>query len=500
MVQLRKLVTCMLHCLLLTVCFTATAQEEMQVITQGKKYLNINIKSLGKYDERIERQQERLLHKLKRKEDKFANRLKQKDSAAYVRYQNQQLSYDSIGKLLKPDSTALAATSKNKTNKIIDSLKGVQAFVNTAASKAGLSNLNASSYSPELTKLQQQLNYRDYINQLITQRTNNLKSLGTNLPGMSGIQENVFYGKARMNTWKAVAEDPSKLEEKALEYLQGTEGFDQQLSQSTMGANSMQSLSGNASASDLEKMGFQTKDQLNKALQQKFGNNLSQVQQQLGGQVSQWQDKAHDITTKVSDAKNQIADTKSQLTNAKSQITKPQINLNKNPMRGLPFFKRLEKQYNWETTRATPDGQPAMLQGAAMVGFKHTPKLSYGIGTALNIGLGQDWNHVKFSFQGLGLRTYLQYQMIYGIGLYCGYERTYKQAVFTTTNETSISTANNSSPHNTSDYNESVLIGLTKSYKINSKWNGQIQVMYDLWWKDKGLRSPIVLRFATITK
>lgn len=489
----------LLSCFLLLVdSLIVSAQEEMQVVTQGKKYLDINIKSLDKYNHRIERQQQRLLHKLKSKEERFANKLKHTDSAAYVSYQNQQLSYDSIGKLLKPDSSTLATTTKNKTNKIIDSLRGVQAFVNSTASKAGMNNLNASGYSPELTRLQQQLSYRDYINQLITQRTNSLKSLGTKLPGLSGIEQDVFYGKARMNTWKSVAEDPGKLEAKALEYLQGTEGFDQQLSQSTIGINSMQSLRGNASASDLEKMGFQTKDQLNKALQQKFGNNLSQIQQQMGGQVSQWQDKAHDITSKITDAKNEVADTKSQIANAKSQIKSPQVSLNKNPMRGLPFWKRLVREYNWQTNRATPDGQPAMLQGAAMVGFRHTPKLSYGIGTALNIGLGQDWNHVKFSFQGLGLRTYLQYQLIYGIGVYSGYERTYKQAVFTTNNET-VQPTGNDNPHNTSNYNESVLIGLTKSYKMNSKWNGQIQVMYDVYWKDKGLRSPIVLRFATLT-
>jgi hypothetical protein len=474
----------------------AFAQEEQQVVLEGRRYLDINIRALDKYNQRIERQQQRLLAKLKRKETKLAARLKHSDSAAYVRYQQQSLSYDSIGRMLRPDSATLVSKTKHATNKIIDSLRGVESFINGTAAKANIGGVDPSKYGGDLSKLQQQLSYHEYINRLISQRTSSLKSLGANIPGLQNIEQDVFYGKARMNTWKQIADDPSLAEQKALEYLQGTEGFDKQLSQSTIGANSMQALSG-ASSSDLEKMGFQTKDQLNNALQQKFGSSLSNVQQQMGGQLNDWQNKAHDITQKISDAKSQVADAKSQLGSTKSRLKAP-VNLNKNSMRGLPFKKRLEKQYNWQTTRATPDGQPAMLQGAAMVGFRHTPKLSYGIGTALSIGLGQDWNHIHFSFEGIGLRSYLQYQLIYGIGLYGGYERTYKQEVFTTSNETTQPQIPTTT-HNTSNYNESLLLGLTKNYRMNSKWNGQIQVMYDAWWKDKGLRSPIVLRFATST-
>ena len=167
-------------------------------------------------------------------------------------------------------------------------------------------------------------------------------------------------------------------------------------------------------------------------------------------------------------------------------------------MRGLPFAQRIEKQFNWQTSRSTLDGKPAMLQASVMAGFRHTPKLGYGIGIATCIGLGQNWNNLKLSFQGLGLRTYISWQLVYGVGLYAGYERMYKQAAFLDTKQTS----NELIPttHNTRSYNESVLAGLTKTYNINNKWNGSIQILYDLWWKEKGLRSPIVLRFASIKK
>jgi len=475
----------------------ASGQQEATAVYYGKHYLELNIRSLDKYNQRLAHQQDRLLHQLKKKENRLQHQLRRSDSVAYLRFKNQPLSYDSISRLANADSTTMATKVSRRRNAVFDSLKGVANFIQTKSSVLTEGAVNTSSYNTELQSLQQKIDYRDYINELITQRTNNLKSIvGNNsLSSFAGIQKEVFYGKARMNVWKQVSEDPSKLEEKALEYLQGTEGFDKAVAQST----SVGGMQAGMNPSDLEKMGYQTKDQLNKALQQKFGNSLGQVQQAMGGQLADWQNKAHDITSKVKDTKQQMAGTKGQLTSAKSQIKKPSVQLNKNPMRGLPFWRRLEKQYNWQTTRATPAGAPAILQGAAMVGYRQTPKLSYGIGAALNIGMGQDWNHIQFSFEGLSLRSYLQYKFVYGIGVYGGYERMYKQAAFASSGKTTSSELPTSlNPHNTTNYNESILLGLTKSYKLNSKWNGQIQVMYDVWWKEKGLNSPILLRFATL--
>lgn len=485
--NLLKLLLCC--CVLLAANLSVFAQEEQQVVQNGRRYLDLNIHALDKYNRRIERQQQQLLNRLKRKEQRFARQLQHKDSAAYARYQSQQLGYDSIGHLLHPDSATLAAKTRNKANKVIDSLKGVQLFIQTNAAKAGIGAPELGKYTGELGSLQQKLDYNEYINGLISQHTNSLKGLGTkaNIPALSGIEQQLFYGKSKMAAWKQVAEEPSKLEEKALEYLQGSAGFDQALSKATTSPNSMQA---GMSADDLEKMGFQTKNSVNKALQEKLGGNIGQVQEQMNAQVSEWQDKTQGALAEAKQAKQQIKQTAQQ---AKS-IQKPSFKIN--PMRGKPFWQRIEKGYNFQTTRATTGGKPAMLQLAATAGFKWSPKLTTGAGIAANFGLGKDWSHIHFSFEGVGLRTFAEWKWIYGIGIYGGYERTYKQFAFTNNKETS-EPAPMPSVHNTTAWNESVLLGLTKSYKVNSKWNGAIQVLYDVWWKEKGMRSPVVLRFAT---
>ncbi|HXS36334.1 MAG TPA: hypothetical protein VN721_06510 [Flavipsychrobacter sp.] len=473
--------------------FCAHAQEESSVIQQqGTHYIDLKLHALDKYNDHLQQQQQRLINKLKRREKHFANKLKNTDSAAYARYTHQQLSYDSIGRLMNADSVTIAAKTPKRKEPLIDSLKGVAALVQSQPNVPGAPQV--PGYNAELAKTQGELNYHSYINDLITQRTSYLKGVAShgNIPGISGIEQQVFYGKAKMNVYKEMEEDPSKAEDKALEYLEGAPGFEKNMNNVTAGPNSMQSLSGNVSASDLEKMGFQTKSQLQSSLQSKFGNNLGGVAQQMTSQINQFQQQANGITSGISNAKQTMQSAK-QLKHF--NIQKPSFKIN--PMAELPFWKRITKQYNFQTTRPTIDGKPAMLNLSAMAGYQQNPKLTYGLGIAYSIGLGQSWTNVHLSFQGLGLRSYVNWQWQYGIGVYGGYERMYKQAVFV--GNTQIPTIDTTpTVHNTSTYTESLLIGLTKSYRINNKWNGQLQVLYDIWWQQEGLRSPIIIRFSTI--
>ncbi|MBE9668118.1 hypothetical protein [Mucilaginibacter boryungensis] len=486
---MRNRPICLLFIVALWLCqpHCVHAQEENTLIVQGSRYIDFKVKSLNKLNVRLERQQKRLLKRLTRREQRFAAKLKQKDSAAYDRYSHQLLSYDSIQKLSQPDSAMLAKTA-TRHNASIDSLKAIRSFIQNKSSALN-TNTQLPTTDPKLSQLQSQLNYRSYINDLIYQRTNTLQSIAgsNNMPAFTGIQKQVYYAKQKMNVFKEMEEEPTKAEDQAMEYLQGTDGFDKYMDKATAGPNSMQNLGPNATAADLQKMGLQTKQQVQAALQQRFGSNLSGLSPKMGDQIKSFQDKTQNINT----AKQSL-----QSLRHLKHINRPSFKIN--PMRGLPFWKRIEKQYNFQTTRATIDGAPAILQLSAMAGYRQSPKLSYGIGVVEATGLGQSWTDLRLSFQGVGLRSYTAWQWQYGIGIYAGYERLYKQAAFSNTTSTDQTSA--PSLHSTNTYNESILIGLTKNYHINDKWNGTIQVLYDIWWQQKGLSSPIVLRFSTISK
>ena len=230
---------------------------------------------MDKYLGKSDKIQQRLLKRLKRKEEKILKKLAAKDSTLYKQYVSRGISYDSIATLSKDSSYQQQHITKSG---IIDSLKGVQSFIQKqsaklssvtgAANKAGIE----TPYGKELSDLQQKLNTQQNIDALIGQRTAALESLAgkANISGLQDIQKKVYYAKEKIKAWKEVSDDPDATEEEALEYLQGTEGFAESLNSNNSGA--FGGLGNNATAEDLQRMGFQTKGQVNDMLQQKLGN------------------------------------------------------------------------------------------------------------------------------------------------------------------------------------------------------------------------------------
>jgi hypothetical protein len=472
-------------------CGNLHAQENGQVVIHGRKYIEINMHSLNRYSKRLERTQTSLLKKLKQKEERMAHRLKRTDSVGYGRLQAQSLSFDSILQLSRhPDSATLAAKAIKGGQKSIDSLKGIYQFIQGKA--GGLARTNVSEgngFSQQLDDLKRRLAYQQYISELTQEHTKNLENIAGGKHGITGIQKELFYAKSKITEWKKLADEPSKAEELALEYLQGTKGFDGAM-KSAMSNRPGNSMSSATSAEDLEAMGFQTKRMMNEALKKTFGNNLSAVQGNIGKDVKQWQDQATSLQKDLNETGQNLKGIR--------HTARPQFIVN--PMRGMPLLKRIERQYSFSSQRSNTltDGtkRPAILSLSASVAYKYRPKLSSGIGIAGDMGLGENWSWIRFSFEGIGVRTFINWELIYGIGAYAGLERTYKlSALNIADNDPSNASG---SVRNGQNYRDAILIGASKRYKINSKWNGQIQVLYDAFWKDNNLRSPLVIRFINI--
>lgn len=486
-------------------------QETEESIHYADQYLNSRTTGLDKYLDRTEKIQQRLLQRLKRKEERFARRLAARDSTLYKQYLQNKLSYDSIAVLSK-DSAALSRI-RSGPDKLIDSLKGIQRFISNQSSKLGAANSLAGQagvhlpYTDELSSLQQRLNAQQGLDQLMQQRSKALESLAgaAHISGIEGIQKDLYYAQSKMKAWKELADDPDAAEEKAMEYLQGTEGFHEYLNQNS---NAFGGLGNDASEADLQRLGYQTKSQVNGMLQQKLGSSLGSVQQQMSRQVQQYSEQLNGITGKVNEAKNSLNEARQTLGEAKQtasqlkHIDKP--GFRKNPERGKPFWQRLEVQYNFQTSRATPDGlRPAMLDLGASVAFKHTPRLSYGIGLALSTGLGQSWQNIRFTYEGITARAFLDYKMIYGFSLQAGYERSLRpqnRAYLPEQQNGNPTSATGNSINAISEafggQQQTAYIGIMKRYRIGSKWSGTFLVGYNFLWQQEDMRSPFLLRFG----
>jgi outer membrane murein-binding lipoprotein Lpp len=513
-----------LICLLLFLFCLVGVSHAQQVddnINEANTYLDVRTSKLDKYLNQSQNIQQRLLKKLKRKEDKVLRKLAAKDSAAYKQYMMEHpISYDSIARIAIDTSLHPKIFGNNKT---IDSLKGVQRFIQSETGKIGNSAaaLNQTGIAipgtSNLTAIQQKMNTQLNTSQLIQQHTADLeKMVGVNnISGLQGIQKQVFYARAKIKSYKQMADDPDATEAKALEYLQSTDGFGKFLNQNN---SAFGGIGNNATAADLQSAGFQTKTQINDIMQAKLGSNVGSVQDQMSQQVQTYSDKLNDITSKVNQAKADLNEAKADINTAKStlndaksgvsNIDKPSFKTNAE--RGKPFLKRLEFQYNFQTLRASVDGlRPAMLILSATVAFKQTEKLSYGIGFGLNNGLGQNWQHIRFSYEGFSTRVYIDRKWLYGFSLQLGYERDFipvnRPYLSNTADQVTTSTPVNPSIQQTDNSlfktafggtQQSAYLGIMKRYKISSKWNGTLLVGYNFLWQDEGGKSPWLLRLG----
>lgn len=470
-----------------------SAQEEHDdACVQGHKYVSCRIRSLDKHNSRISRQQDRLLKKLKRKEGKYANRLQKRDSFAYANYLKQPVSFDSIGKIANNDSARIPSASTRK-NISIDKAKSVAAFVEA---KTGFPTPELKVQNAQLSALQGQLAKRDLINSLISERAATLNKIPGSALGkpasLTGMQKNIYYGNERMKVFKDMEEEPEKAEDEAWEFLQGSKGFKEHLAGSTAGtANNTSILAAKgADASVLEAMGYQTKRTTQTHLQNKMGGGMNKAGASLGTDLGKWQKKQNETLST-------IKQTRTSVKNAAGTATKPPFKVN--AMRGLPFRKRISAQYAINTSR-TDGTKPAIAEPAVTIGFKHTTALNYGIGAGLPIGLGTSFQDIHFSLQGIAARNYLTWELLFGVAAYGGYERMYNTIIFGAKYASAAGEYSSSTKHVKDTYSESLLLGLTKKYTINSKYNGSIQVLYDIWWQQKGMNTPVIIRFATSKK
>ncbi|WP_343566230.1 hypothetical protein [Sphingobacterium sp.] len=481
--------------------FDAAAQSESGM-EEASLYLEKRTTDLGNYIHRSNRIQERLLNRLRKKEARMLAKLAAKDSAAYNEYLNRSISFDSIAALSK-DTTVLARMTKWR-NATIDSLKGIQQFMHNQGNKLatldGISGqaLPGGDYSGKIAELQGKLNAEQQVKDLIRQRTQSLEQMARSagIPGLIGLQKDIYYAQEKMNAWRSVADDPDAAEEKAMEYLQGIEGFESYIGNNKIGLGS------GVSAADLQNMGYQTKGQVQQMLSEKFGS-LQVVQQAMQGQIKDFSDRLGKVTDKVKEAGSLAQEARQGLQEAKAtkdklkHIEKPAFH--KNPERGKPFWLRLETQYNFQTMPATPDGlRPAMVELGVGIAFKHTPSLSYGIGIGASIGLGQDWQHIRLSYEGISARVYADWKLLYGFSLQAGYERALRPAGRAYLEENSNDPQSAASSGNAlkqafGGQQEVAYLGIMKRYRISNKWSGTFMAGYNFLWQQSNLRTPFML-------
>ena len=471
--------------------------DSLQIEQAARRYFDHKSKSWDRYQERSARTTKRFLKKLQKQEDRIIKRLKATDSARYGQLSGMRsISADSLQRQLADSSfTRKVARGKSYTNRGIDSLRKLSTFAERYGAGQG-------EELEKLEGLQGRQAIEQYSQKVLQERSKALQKLLAGTPMADQAQKLVNINgqyRQQLNYWKQLQEEPDAVEEQAMEYLRGIEGFEEHIN----GTNNTNGALSGRSAEELQQMGYQTKAAVNQQLQQQFGGQLEQVQQKAVEQLQQYSEKLGGKSiSKIKEAKNtlkegrsQIKETQNSLQQGRTQLTKPEGF--KNPMRGVPFWQRWEWQYNFQTQRASADGnRPVMLQTGLNATYKQTEIWSIGIGMDGSIGLGQGWKQLQLSYEGLTGRVFLDYKLLWGISVQGGYEkslrpmdRSYTQLQDKYGNASNLRTQMGL-------LQDGAYLGLMKSYRINSKLQGTLLIGYNFLNDKTNISSPWIIRLG----
>lgn len=138
-----------------------------------------------------------------------------------------------------------------------------------------------------------------------------------------------------------------------------------------------------------------------------------------------------------------------------------------NSQRVKTLKQRIEVGYNIQSQRSQYYF-PATSDLGLSLGDKLSAKSTMGIGASYKVGLGNGWNDIKISHQGVSLRSFYDLQFKGSMFFSGGYEMNYRSII----HSVDILKDKNS-------WQKSGLIGVGKQYKLRGKMKGDIKILWD---------------------
>ncbi|RFM34460.1 hypothetical protein [Chitinophaga silvisoli] len=282
---------------------------------------------------------------------------------------------------------------------------------------------------------------------------------------LQSLSKQAYYYKEQLAEYKSTYESPSKIERKALSELKKLPAYNEFVKNNSIVGSLFNLGEDYNNTRSLE--GLQVRTQVEEIVQTRVGTDPN-----ARAAISQQLEQAKD---KLSELKNKYPELNSA---AEMPDFKP------NPMKTKPFLKRLEFGGNIQFQKNS-SYYPTITDIAGQVGYKFNKNGSIGIGISYKLGLGSGWNHIAFSHQGIGIRSYIDHKIKGSFYITGGYEKNYFQS-FSRFTEL----------YHLHHWTESALLGISKKYRINAKLKGNLQILYDFIPQNKSLSNHIKVRIG----
>ncbi|MES1222366.1 MAG: hypothetical protein ABUT20_43130, partial [Bacteroidota bacterium] len=360
--------------------------------------------------------------------------------------------------LLQSNSGAL----KNSAGQYIpslDSLKNTLLFLqNNKNLLANTSSINGGQLSAAIAKvqgLQDRINAADNIKTYLAQRKQYLsEQLGRfgMVKDLQQMNQSVYYYKQQLSDFKTSVNDPSKVKQKAVDVLSQLPAYKNFIRQNSYLA-SIFGQPENYNLSDSGLQGLQTRAAVQKMVQDKIGTGGPGAEQRVAQQVQM------DIGA--------FTQLKNKLTQLGGTQDPEDFGFKPNTQKTHTLWKRIEYGANLQFEPSN-NLLPVICDLALSLGYRLNDNGTIGVGMAYKMGLGDGIEKIQFSNQGLGLRSYIDWKLKKSLYLSGGYERNYLSG-FQSLSQLGVS----------SSWQNSGLIGLSRKYRISSKLNGKVQILFD---------------------
>ncbi|MBS1659520.1 MAG: hypothetical protein JST68_00575 [Bacteroidetes bacterium] len=464
---------------------TGKAQEITSPPTNSiERSIGFINKKYSDLTDRLEKKSRHALEDIQRNEASLLKRLKKKDSVRAA--QIQKSSEQEYARLYDRLNGSPATFSPKQYFAAVDSVHTGMQFLRSS-DKLGLSASaieRAGKLEASAGKLQQQLEVSDEVQNFLRQREQLWKTQLQQTPGLSGIlgiNKNAFYYQQQLAGYKEMLNDKDKLEEKALDAIRNSPGFQQFWQKNSI----------------LSRL-FPQPAATNGVLPPTTLQTSSQVQQIIANVMTPGADPAQlamsdQLRDKVGDAQDQLGSLKSRLNNLESSVggaanggssTMTMPDFKPNSQHNKTFLQRIETGFNLQSGPST-NLLPVTLSPSVYAGYKFSDRMTAGIGGGYIMGLGQSFRQFKVSSQGVTLRSYLDVKLKGSIWISGGFEYSYLQAF-----------SDLQALKNVDAWRKSALIGLTKKYKIGKK-EGKLQLLFDaLYAQQVPKGQPLVYRIG----
>jgi hypothetical protein len=442
-----------------------------------KKWAASVERKLDKLEEKIVAKSEKTLHHLQKQEEKiYRKQLDSKDSLiAREKLAEIKTKYGELQDKLENPAPA-ASIHARKYLPHLDTLSTAFKFLNN-----GDNNINPAL--AEIGSFEARLQQAEEIKRFIRERRDQLKQQLEQfqlLKELKQFNKEAYYYAEQIREYKQIFNDPGKIERKAIELLGQTKLFQDFMQKNGMLA-SLFPMPGNPNdpTFQVSVAGLQTRAQINNLIRQQIAaggpNALTQLQQNF-----------QQAQTQLQQLKNKI----SQYSSGSSDDILPE-GFKPNDQKTRSFFKRLELGTNIQSQKGNMFF-PITSDIGMSLGYKLNDKSVIGIGASYKLGWGKNWNNIKISQEGAGVRSYIDWQLKGSLWLSGGYEMNYRTAF-----------NNIVQLQNLNSWQQSGLVGLSKVVSIKNKFlkKTKLQLLWDfLSYQQSPRTQPLLFRIGYTIK